>query len=105
MLLLISEIEVELYSGNDDDHDQDKMDEKGKAVLDKIRMTTHEDYLKVLSDCICCVVHTLYDTQGNATGSIRASDRLMRELSDIYKSDSYKKGNYFLMKYAFLMMC
>ena len=35
------------HSGNDDDHDQDKMDEKGKAVLDKIRMSTHEDYLKV----------------------------------------------------------
>lgn len=67
--------EEDCDSGNDDDHDQDKMDEKGKAVLDKIRMTTHEDYLK-----------------GNATGSIRASDRLMRELSDIYKSDSYRKG-------------
>lgn len=37
----------ELYSGNDDNDDRDKIDEKGRAVLDKIRMTTHEDYLKV----------------------------------------------------------
>lgn len=48
---------MNLYSGNDDDHDQDKMDEKGKAVLDKIRMTTHEDYLKVQSDCRYCIKH------------------------------------------------
>lgn len=44
---LLLNIKVTLDSGNDDDHDQDKMDEKGKAVLDKIRMSTHEDYLKV----------------------------------------------------------
>ena len=50
---------------------------------------------------MCCVVHTLHVTQGNATGSIRASDRLMRELSDIYKSDSYKKGNHFLISMFF----
>ena len=44
---LLLNVKMRLYSGNDDDHDQDKMDEKGKAVLDKIRMSTHEDYLKV----------------------------------------------------------
>ena len=50
--LLLLCVRVKLDSGNDDDHDQDKMDEKGKAVLDKIRMSTHEDYLKVqITDC------------------------------------------------------
>ena len=34
-------------SGNDDDHDREKMDEKGKAVLDKIRLNTRDDYVKV----------------------------------------------------------
>ena len=56
LLLILLRMKMNLYSGNDDDHDQDKMDEKGKAVLDKIRMTTHEDYLKVRSDCMCCVM-------------------------------------------------
>ena len=101
LLLTLLRLKMNFYSGNDDDHDQDKMDEKGKAVLDKIRMTTHEDYLKVQSDCMCCVTHYMCCTQGNATGSIRASDRLMRELSDIYKSDSYKKGNHSLIKVCF----
>ena len=50
-------MKLKLCSGNDDDHDQDKMDEKGKAVLDKIRMTTHEDYLKVQSDYVLCCAH------------------------------------------------
>jgi len=67
------------------------MDEKGKAVLDKIRLNTRDDYVKVNI--------TIYQNafkwtflQGATSGSIRASDRLMRELSDIYKSESYKKG-------------
>ena len=55
---------------------------------------------------MCCVIHNLHgdDVQGNATGSIRASDRLMRELSDIYKSDSYKKGKPFFKKRMFLIL-
>ena len=31
---------------------------------------------------------------GHTTGSVTATDRLMKELRDIYKSDNYKKGVY-----------
>ena len=47
-------------------------------MLEKIRMTTRQEYL-----------------QGGATSStssVRASDRLMRELRDIYRSLNFKEG-------------
>jgi len=31
--------------------------------------------------------------QGAVSGSVQASDRLMKELRDIYRSQSYKTGN------------
>ena len=31
------------------------------------------------------------------SGSVLATDRLMKELRDIYRSDSYKKGNTILL--------
>ena len=52
------------------------LDDQSKAVLEKVRANTREEYLK----------------KGSATGSVRASDRLMRELMDIYRSNSYKNG-------------
>lgn len=30
--------------------------------------------------------------QGNVTGSVTASDRLMKELREIYRSENYKNG-------------
>ena len=32
--------------------------------------------------------------QGSVSGSVQATDRLMKELREIYKSDSYKKGKH-----------
>lgn len=32
--------------------------------------------------------------QGAVSGSVQASDRLMKELREIYRSQSYKTGNY-----------
>lgn len=54
------------------------LDDQSKAVLEKVRANTREEYLK----------------KGSATGSVRASDRLMRELMDIYRSNSYKNGTF-----------
>lgn len=46
------------------------------ATLERLRQNQRQDYLK-----------------GSVCGSVQATDRLMKELRDIYRSDSFKKGN------------
>jgi len=46
-------------------------------TLERLRQNQRQDYLK-----------------GAVTGSVQATDRLMKELRDIYRSDSFKKGTY-----------
>ena len=50
--------------------------EENRAILERVRMNTRQEYLAA----------------GKATGSVRATDRLMRELQDIYRSKNYKSG-------------
>jgi len=39
--------------------------------------------------------------QGMVCGSIQATDRLMKELRDVYRSDSFKRGEYvFLLVFS-----
>lgn len=45
-------------------------------TLERLRQNQRQDYMK-----------------GAVTGSVQATDRLMKELRDIYRSDSFKKGN------------
>lgn len=45
------------------------------ALLERLRQKERQDHLK-----------------GSVHGSVQATDRLMKELRDIYRSDSYKKG-------------
>ncbi|XP_076067260.1 ubiquitin-conjugating enzyme E2 Q2 isoform X2 [Oratosquilla oratoria] len=47
------------------------------ATLDRLRANQRQDYLR-----------------GSISGSVQATDRLMKELRDIYRSDSFKKGVY-----------
>ncbi|XP_030043055.1 ubiquitin-conjugating enzyme E2 Q1 isoform X3 [Microcaecilia unicolor] len=47
------------------------------AILEKIKKNQRQDYLN-----------------GAVSGSVQATDRLMKELRDIYRSDSFKLGNY-----------
>ncbi|XP_033219090.1 ubiquitin-conjugating enzyme E2 Q2 isoform X1 [Belonocnema kinseyi] len=47
------------------------------ATLERLRQNQRQDYLK-----------------GSVSGSVQATDRLMKELRDIYRSDSFKKGMY-----------
>ena len=49
--------------------------DENKAILEKVRLNTRQEYL-----------------QGAASGSVRATDRLMRELQDIYRSTNFKSG-------------
>lgn len=48
-------------------------------TLERLRQNQRQDYLK-----------------GAVTGSVQATDRLMKELRDIYRSDSFKKGKFFI---------
>lgn len=50
--------------------------EENRAILERVRMNTRQEYL----------------AGGKATGSVRATDRLMRELQDVYRSKNYKSG-------------
>lgn len=47
------------------------------ATLERLRQNQRQDYLK-----------------GSVSGSVQATDRLMKELRDVYRSDSFKKGLY-----------
>ncbi|CAK8693980.1 ubiquitin-conjugating enzyme E2 Q2-like [Clavelina lepadiformis] len=47
------------------------------AILNKIKQTQRKDYIS-----------------GRVSGSVQASDRLLKELKAIYKSESFKKGCY-----------
>ncbi|XP_036763487.2 ubiquitin-conjugating enzyme E2 Q2 isoform X1 [Manis pentadactyla] len=53
------------------------IEKENLAILEKIRKTQRQDHLN-----------------GAVSGSLQASDRLMKELRDIYRSQSYKTGIY-----------
>ncbi|XP_075211604.1 ubiquitin-conjugating enzyme E2 Q2 [Lycorma delicatula] len=55
----------------------EEMDLEHLATLKRLRQNQRQDYLK-----------------GSVSGSVQATDRLMKELRDIYRSDSFKKGMY-----------
>ncbi|EFX74065.1 hypothetical protein DAPPUDRAFT_215319 [Daphnia pulex] len=56
---------------------EEEMDSQHFATLERLRQTQRQDYLR-----------------GAVSGSVQATDRLMKELRDIYRSDSSKKGVY-----------
>ncbi|CAL1528210.1 unnamed protein product [Lymnaea stagnalis] len=55
----------------------DGIDVENLAVLERLKQNQRQSYLK-----------------GSVVGSVQATDRLMKELRDIYKSDSFKKETY-----------
>ena len=46
-------------------------------ALERLKQMQRQDYLN-----------------GSISGSVQATDRLMKELKEIYRSNSYKNGNY-----------
>lgn len=56
------------------DNDEMEIDAENFAVLARLKSNQRKDYLK-----------------GSVSGSVGATDRLMKELRDIYRSDSFKK--------------
>eukprot|EP00057_Strongylocentrotus_purpuratus_P032179 XP_786851.3 PREDICTED: ubiquitin-conjugating enzyme E2 Q1 [Strongylocentrotus purpuratus] len=61
-------------SKNEKDNDEKEIDAENFAVLARLKSNQRKDYLK-----------------GSVSGSVGATDRLMKELRDIYRSDSFKK--------------
>lgn len=55
----------------------DEMEQEHLATLERLRQNQRSDYLK-----------------GSVSGSVQATDRLMKELRDIYRSDSFKKRTF-----------
>uniref|UniRef100_A0A8C1F7K5 Ubiquitin-conjugating enzyme E2Q family member 2 n=1 Tax=Cyprinus carpio carpio TaxID=630221 RepID=A0A8C1F7K5_CYPCA len=62
--------------------EDDGIEKENLAILEKIRKNQRQDHLNVS-------VHS-----GAVSGSVQASDRLMKELREIYRSQSYKTGNF-----------
>uniref|UniRef100_A0A8D9BZ76 Ubiquitin-conjugating enzyme E2 Q1 n=1 Tax=Cacopsylla melanoneura TaxID=428564 RepID=A0A8D9BZ76_9HEMI len=62
---------------SDPNKKSEEIDTQYVEKLERLKQNQRQDYLK-----------------GAVSGSIQATDRLMKELRDIYKSDSFKKGVY-----------
>ncbi|KAG9341906.1 hypothetical protein JZ751_018223 [Albula glossodonta] len=58
------------------------IEKENLAILEKIRKNQRQDHLNVSAH------------SGAVSGSVQASDRLMKELREIYRSQSYKTGIY-----------
>lgn len=63
------------------------MDLEHLATLERLRQNQRQDYLR-----------------GSVSGSVQATDRLMKELRDIYRSDSFKKGFYIYSLIIFILL-
>ena len=64
-----------LFSDTDEVSGDVGITDDKKVILERVRMNTRREYL-----------------EGGGTSSVRATDRLMRELQDIYRSKSLKDG-------------
>ncbi|XP_071257630.1 ubiquitin-conjugating enzyme E2 Q2-like isoform X1 [Salvelinus alpinus] len=62
--------------------EDDGIEKENLAILEKIRKNQRQDHLNVSAH------------SGAVSGSVQASDRLMKELREIYRSQSYKMGIY-----------
>lgn len=62
-----------VYSDQPDIGGDSGIAEENKAILERVRVNTRQEYLS-----------------GATSGSIAATDRLMRELKDIYRSTNIK---------------
>ena len=75
------------------------------ATLERLRQSQRQDYLKVsgafekttlilLFNKLTLTLFSSIPFQGSVSGSVQATDRLMKELQDIYRSDSFKNKMY-----------
>lgn len=69
--------EMEEESSQEASQDLNGISAEHCAVLEKIRLNQREDHLK-----------------GAVSGSVQATDRLMKEIREVYRSESFKRGVY-----------
>lgn len=84
---------------------KDEMEVEHLATLERLRQTQRQDYLRVCEGRVRIFTYTAIELytffpsnyhhiQGSVSGSVQATDRLMKELRDIYRSDSFKRNIY-----------
>lgn len=79
---------------------KDEMEVEHLATLERLRQNQRQDYLKVRTRTLVFIYSGLiryirFVQQGSVSGSsVQATDRLMKELRDIYRSDTFKKNMY-----------
>lgn len=84
--------DVESVSTRQASHDEDVSPE-GKAVLTRVTNFQRQQHLQGLYFTFRRNSFLInMQSIGNASGSITASDRLMKELREIYRSSNYKNG-------------
>ncbi|KAI1301447.1 Ubiquitin-conjugating enzyme E2 Q1 [Halotydeus destructor] len=70
-------IEMEEEATGPDRNKDEGLSREHTATLERLKQSQRDSYLK-----------------GSVSGSVQATDRLMKELREVYRSDSYKKGVY-----------
>lgn len=68
-------IEMEDDSGSSGKSKEDGLSLEHHATLERLRQNQRKDYLR-----------------GSVSGSVQATDRLMKELREVYRSESYRRG-------------
>lgn len=68
-------IEMEEDSGAQEKGKEDGLSTEHHATLERLRQNQRQDYLR-----------------GSVSGSVQATDRLMKELREVYRSESYRRG-------------
>lgn len=68
-------IEMEEEASAQDKSKDEGLSKEHSATLDRLKQSQRDSYLK-----------------GSVSGSVQATDRLMKELREVYRSDSFKKG-------------
>lgn len=68
-------IEMEEDTSNQEKSKDEGISSEHTATLERLRQNQRQDYLR-----------------GSVSGSVQATDRLMKELREVYRSESFKKG-------------
>ncbi|XP_013788952.1 ubiquitin-conjugating enzyme E2 Q1-like [Limulus polyphemus] len=68
-------IEMEDDTSSSQEKKDNNLSSEHSATLERLQQTQRQDYLR-----------------GSISGSVQATDRLMKELRDVYRSESFKKG-------------
>ncbi|KAH8039661.1 hypothetical protein HPB51_008254 [Rhipicephalus microplus] len=68
-------MEIDDDTGSSEKSKEDDLSVENHATLERLRQNQRQDYLR-----------------GSVSGSVQATDRLMKELREVYRSESYRRG-------------